>query len=380
MADLASAFAERFQTTPLLYRAPGRINLLGEHIDYHDGFVMPAAIHFQVDYAIAKRDEKKGTLIARDLNESFEYDLETLAPGDVSWANYLLGVMYQLRRAGHEFPAVDVMFSGNIPPGAGLSSSAAVECGLAYGLNDLFGLGIDSMSLAKLSQAAEHTFAGVQCGLMDQFASVFGQEGQVMCLDCRSLEYEYFPFPSQEWKLLLMDTRVKHALSDGGYNQRRQESEAGLAAIQAKYPEVKSLRDATFVQLESVREQMEPVSYRRCSFVLDEIQRVGLATAALKSGDITKLGELMYLTHHGLQHDYEVSCIELDFLVAMAKEIPTISGARMMGGGFGGCTINLIPAGSEEEIAEQLRAGFVQQFGHEPGVYITQISQGASKA
>lgn len=382
MSELSAAFSQRFGQNPTLFRAPGRINLIGEHIDYHDGLVMPAAIHFQINFAVAPVAEggTAGTLVAADLNEEVPYDLTQLAPGDVAWANYLLGVMAQLKQAGAEFPAVNVAFGGDIPPGAGLSSSAALECGLALALNDLFGLGLDRMQLALLSQRAEQTFAGVQCGLMDQFASLFGKTGQVVRLDCRSHEYAYFPFPSDGWCLVLMDTQVKHALSDGGYNQRHEESMAGLRAIQARYPNVKSLREVSDAQLTSCQTEMSEVSHRRCRYVLDEIRRVVEAGKALQAGNLAHLGELMYATHHGLQHDYEVSCPELDYLVQVSRDLDAVVGARMMGGGFGGCTLNLVPLGQEEAVGKQLSAAFEAEFGHSPGVYLTQISAGASRA
>ena len=380
MPSVQERFQQQFALTPKLFRAPGRINLIGEHIDYHNGYVFPAAVHFQLDFAVGPAEGDTGTLVANDLDRSVSYRLEELTPGPETWANYLLGVMAQLKGAGYQFPPVNVVFGGDIPFGAGLSSSAAVECGLALALDDLFDLGIDRMQLAQFAQAAEHTFVGVQCGLMDQFASLFGKTNHLVRLDCRSLDYEYFPFPGEEWGLVLIDTKVEHALADGGYNKRRKESEDGLAAIQALFPEVKSLRDVAPDQLEAAKGDMSEVSYRRCGYVLAEIQRVLEASEALQQGDMSALGQLMYGSHQGLQYEYEVSCPELDFLVDQTRDMPKVKGARMMGWGFGGCTINLVAKADVNEVAEQLRQAYVNQYQSEPGVYITQISEGASAA
>jgi galactokinase len=380
MLDLpiAGTFSQRFQQVPQLFRSPGRINLIGEHVDYHDGFVLPAAIHFELNFAIAPAAGREGVLVADDLGEEVSYHLDRLAPSPVGWANYLLGVMAQLQEAGHQFPAVNVAFGGNIPSGAGMSSSAAVECGLALALNEQFNLGLDRLALAQCAQRAEHSYAGVRCGLMDPFACLFGQADHVVRLDCRSLDYAYFPFPARDWSLVLMDTRVKHALSDSGYNQRRSEAEAGLAVLQRHYPEVQALRDATPAMLAAHAEEMGAVAERRCAFVVAEIERVMHACEALENGDLAQVGELMYASHEGLQHQYEVSCPELDCLVEASRALPQVLGARMMGGGFGGCTINLVPHGQERMGVAALSQPFQERFGYAPGSYLTQISAGAS--
>jgi len=341
---VATAFTQQFGATPtLLVRAPGRINIIGEHTDYNQGYVLPAAIDKGIYFAVRLNDTGRIRLLAHDLNESVEVPADAVQRRSTqTWANYLLGVVAQLQARGIAVPGFDCAFGGDVPLGAGLSSSAAVECGLAYALNELLHLNIDKMQLAQLAQSAEHEYAGVQCGLMDQFASIFGQAGQVVRLDCRSLEYAYFPFNTQDCRIVLCNSGVKHSLASSEYNTRRQECAQGVAVLQEHYPEVASLRDATVAQLEAHRAEMPAKVFQRCLYVVQENLRVEQACQHLLAGELPQLGQQLYASHEGLSKLYEVSCPELDVLVDIAQAHPGVYGARMMGGGFGGCTINLV--------------------------------------
>ena len=371
-----TSFQTHFGTPSFLVHAPGRINLIGEHTDYNDGYVCPAAIDKGIVFALGPSPDSTCHLVSLDMEEEYEFDIQSPTPSSLSWANYLIGVVAFLQEAGHSLQGFRCVFGGDIPVGAGLSSSAALECGLAYGLTQLFNLEIPRMDLAFIAQKAEHTYAGVQCGIMDQFASLFGKSGQFVRLDCRSMEYSYFPLTDPEYQFLLCNTRVSHSLASTEYNTRRQECEAGVQVLQAHYPEVKSLRDATSSMLGTCQSDMDPVVFQRCMFVVEENHRVLEAGKALDSGNLSRLGELLYASHDGLQHKYEVSCPELDFLVEKSRSMPEILGARMMGGGFGGCTINLVHASAMESASATLKEAYVQQFQREPGQYIVNISDG----
>lgn len=362
------------------FHAPGRINIIGEHTDYNQGLVLPAAIDKGISFAIALNDEQMIRLHALDLDESYVQPSTSIAVSAVGWANYLLGVVAVLQKKGHTIPGFDCVFGGNIPVGAGLSSSAALESGLATALNDMLQLGLRKMELALVAQKAEHSYAGVQCGLMDQFASIFGRAGQVVELDCRSLQYRYFPLPTDQHRIVLVNSMVKHALADSAYNTRREECAAGVAYLAQHYPVVQSLRDVSLDMLAQHKDAMDPIVWQRCDFVVRENARVIQAGLALQAGKLDQVGALLYASHAGLQHDYAVSCPELDFLVAESRTIPEILGARMMGGGFGGCTINLVEAAAVAQVSERLQGRFAAEYGIIPEVYITQISDGAGPA
>ena len=326
--EIASFFQQRYGYAPLLVRAPGRVNLIGEHTDYNGGFVLPAAIDKEIVFAVGFNGLSTARLFAFDKGEPHEVGLAgtPVQPGPVLWANYLLGVVAQFQRRGVAVPGFDCVFGGTIPMGAGLSSSAAVECGLAFALNHLLGTTLDRLELARMSQRAEHEFAGVQCGIMDQFASLHGRAGQVVRLDCRSLEYEYFPFDSNAYHLVLCNSGVKHSLASSEYNTRRQECEEGVAQLRQHYPEIKSLRDVTLPLLEAHRAGLRPVVYRRCRYVVQENQRVESACDYLVAGDMAAFGQQMYASHAGLRDDYAVSCTELDALVRIAESQPSVLG------------------------------------------------------
>ncbi|MGI4864897.1 MAG: galactokinase [Janthinobacterium lividum] len=375
---ITALFQQRFGHVPLLVRAPGRINLIGEHTDYNEGLVLPAAINKEIFFAVGLNGTDAIRLFSHDQNELVEVAAAQVQPGPVQWANYLLGVVAQLQQRGVVVPGFDCVFGGNVPMGAGLSSSAAVECGLAFALNELLGADLDRLTLARLAQAAEHTYAGVQCGLMDQFASLFGQAGHVVRLDCRSTEYAYFPFDAERYHLVLCNSGVKHSLASSEYNTRRRECAQGVAVLQRYYPAVHSLRDATAEQLLAHRAELGEVVYRRCRYVVEENQRVVQVCAALEAGDMATVGQLLYASHAGLRDDYEVSCRELDKLVEMAQGQPGVLGARMMGGGFGGCTINLVEASQAATFVEAMSAEFLSFFRRELETYETTIVAGVS--
>ncbi|MBC6698053.1 galactokinase [Hymenobacter puniceus] len=373
-------FQQRYGYAPLLVRAPGRVNLIGEHTDYNNGFVLPAAINKEIVYAVGLNGLSKARLFSLDKGEAHELQLagEPMQPGNVLWANYLAGVVAQLQRRGVAVPGFDCVFGGNIPMGAGMSSSAALECGLAFALNELLHLNLSGLELARISQLAEHEFAGVQCGIMDQFASLFGQPGQVVRLDCRSLDYQYFPFDSTAYHLVLCNSGVKHSLASSEYNTRRQECERGVAVLNQYYPQVLSLRDATLEQLAQHQQELGDVVYRRCRYVVQENQRVIEACQHLAAGDMVAFGQQMYASHAGLRDDYQVSCAELDVLVQIAQANPAVLGSRMMGGGFGGCTINLLPAAAVPEFIASTAAAYEQHVGRPLETYQTTIVGGVS--
>ncbi|TGE21331.1 galactokinase [Hymenobacter aquaticus] len=374
--DIAAAFRQQFQAEPLLVRAPGRINLIGEHTDYNGGYVLPAAIDKEMYFAVALNQTGTIRLRAHDLQEAVDVPADAVQPSHTQWANYLLGVVAQLQKRGVAVPGFDCVFGGTVPAGAGLSSSAAVECGMLYALDKLLGTGLQPMEIAKMGQAAEHEYAQVMCGLMDQFASVFGRRGQAVCLDCRSLAYEYYPFDTSSCRIVLCNSGVKHALASSEYNTRRQECERGVAILQQHYPAIKSLRDATLPQLAAHRAELGEVIYRRCSYVLEENQRVEETCRVLTQGDLAAAGQLLYASHAGLRDKYEVSCPELDVLVELAQTAPGIYGGRMMGGGFGGCTINLVATEHVAAFVEHMKAGYQQRLGRKLDTYEATIVDG----
>ncbi len=376
--EIRTTFRELYEQEPVIIRSPGRVNLIGEHTDYNNGFVLPAAVNKEIYFAIAPNNTDTANFYSYDLKEQISFNLDAVKPSATAWANYLLGVIAQFQKAGYTIKGFDLVFGGNIPIGAGLSSSAAMECGLGFALNHIYELGVDKLSLAKMGQKAEHEYAGVMCGIMDQFASVFGKQDHAIKLDCRSLEYTYYRLEMKDYHIVLCDTQVKHSLASSEYNTRRQECEAGVAILQKHYPEVHSLRDASIAMLEQHQHEFDPVIYKRCTYVVSENNRVEEACQALERGDLQLFGEKMYSSHQGLQHDYEVSCSELDFLVEQARKSDAVLGARMMGGGFGGCTINLVKNSELNAFTEQMAKAYKQQFGIELKTYVAQIVDGSS--
>ena len=372
-------FKENFGSEPKkIVLSPGRINIIGEHVDYNDGYVLPAAIDKIICFAFEKNYTNTSKIIAIDLEDSFEVDLTTdMELTDNVWTNYLRGVINQLKIKGFEFDGFNCVFSSNIPVGSGLSSSAALECGFLFGVNELFELKIKPVDIALMGQSAEH-WVGINCGIMDQFSSVMGQENKVIKIDCRTLEYEYHEANFSDYSLVLFDSNVKHSLMTSAYNERRQQCEEGIAIIKSNFPEITSFRDCNEQHVLKLQDIMRANVFKRCLFVVKEIKRVSLACDALDKGDIETLGKLMFETHQGLSVDYEVSCAELDMIVDTLKKEDAVVGSRLMGGGFGGCTINLIKKGHEERIKQQLSALYLETFGIELKIYDVKIGNGTS--
>ncbi len=373
-----TVFVSNFGHPTLFVQSPGRINLIGEHTDYNQGFVLPAAIDKAIYLAIGKRADKEVHLIAADLADSFSVALNNLNFSEKTWSNYLIGVVDQLQKNGYQLGGFNAVLAGDVPLGAGLSSSAAVECATVFALNELFELGLSKIEMVRLAQKAENEFVGVKCGIMDQFASMFGKTDAVIQLDCQSLGYNYMPFNQEGIKIVLLDTRVKHSLASTEYNLRREECEAGVKIIQEKYPAVASLRNATMQMLQECLINTDQKIIDRCSFVVAEIKRLQDACKDLEAGDLKAFGKKMYETHDGLSKLYEVSCAELDFLADFAKTEASVLGARMMGGGFGGCTINLVEENAVEAFVLAAGNAFQKVFGTEMKPYIVSIGNGTS--
>ena len=371
-------FEKIFQKAPeTIFLSPGRINIIGEHVDYNDGYVLPAAINKYICFAVSKNETSECKLIAKDLNESYTFNLQdVIKPTETMWANYILGVIQQLKEKGFSLKGFNIVFSSTIPMGAGLSSSAALECGIGFAMNTLFNLGLTKAEIALIGQKAEHTFVGVNCGIMDQFASVFGKKNKVIKLDCNTLEYEYHNANFKKYSLLLFNSNVKHTHLTSGYNVRRQEVEKGLAIIKQNFPEVNTFRNCTEIMVLELKEKLGEIIFKRCHFVVKEIQRVQDAVTALEQFDFDKLGKLMTATHEGLSKEYEVSCKEIDFLVAAVQNDKSVLGARMMGGGFGGCSINLVEKGAENELTARVSENYRNTFGIELNAYKVKISKG----
>lgn len=377
-AILTKKFKEHFNANPtLLVRAPGRINLIGEHTDYNNGFVLPAAIDKAIYFAISPRNDQKCIIYAYDLDDSYEFSLDNLQKSEKGWANFLLGVLAEIVSEGKQInTGFNLVFGGDVPLGAGLSSSAAVESGIGFALNELYNLDLSKLDLALIAQQAEHKYAGVNCGIMDMFASIHGKENAVIKLDCQDLSFEYFPFDFPDYTLVLCNTGVKHNLGDSEYNQRRAECEEGIRILQSAFPQIDSLRDVTIQMLSSQADKLSSIVYNRCKYVVEEIERVTIACKALENGDLRGFGQKMYETHEGLSKEYEVSCPELDFLVEHSQDFETVVGARMMGGGFGGCTINLIKTDAVDEFIEKMSFAYHQAFNIQLQTYIVNISNG----
>jgi galactokinase len=427
MLAIRSHFFNHFNQHPsVVVQSPGRINLIGEHIDYNHGFVLPAAIDKYIEVAIGKRNDGALHMVALDLGETIIVPTHNLMPHTIIWVNYIIGVVDQVfnrMKATHdEFNSIEnnlasvknnlssnetnlaagfnISVQGNIPLGAGLSSSAALECAVLFAINELYGLSFTKMEMALMAQSAEHTFAGVKCGLMDMFASLHGQKNKAILLDCASLAFTYFPMELKEYSIVLFDTQIKHALASSEYNTRRLECEQGLNIIQEKYASVKTFRDISLEQVEeclvswdipknkmneykiqekSTKDSTSKV-YERCKYVVEEIARVQLAVNDLQKGDMQAFGKKMFETHEGLSKLYEVSCPELDFLVEAVAHNENVLGARMMGGGFGGCTINIIKTSAVEAITKELSAKYNQVMHKELSYYITSIEEGTQLA
>jgi galactokinase len=380
MNPYKSAFEQKFKKHPILFWSPGRINLIGDHTDYNDGFVLPAAIDKGIQMAVSLNGTNQCHIQSLDFEDEAKIDLtQELMPTKKGWLNYIVGVIAQFQQSGVEIKGFDCVIGGDIPIGSGLSSSAALECVTVRALMDLHGIEIPIFRQVQMAQKAEHEFAGVYCGIMDQFASVMGKANQAIRLDCRTLEYQYIPIQLEDYTFILVDSKVKHNLGDSAYNKRQEECQTGLKCILQYYPEVKTLRDVSLSMLLELKSELDPVIFRRCHHVISENQRVLDACKVLANGDLHELGRLIYLSHSSLSIDYEVSCEELDFLVDQARLFPEVLGARMMGGGFGGCTINLIHKDFVENYTLLVSEVFYIRFSHLPSIYEVSISDGTSR-
>ena len=372
-------FQDAFGNAPeKIVLSPGRINIIGEHVDYNDGYVLPAAIDKIICFAFEKSNTTTSRIVAIDLNQEFEIDLsKSIQLSSTVWHNYILGVLKQLQDNGFDFSGVNCVFSSNIPVGSGLSSSAALECGFLFGIQSLFNLDISQQNRALMSQKAEH-WVGINCGIMDQFASVHGLENKVIKLDCNTLEFEYHNADFKDYALVLFDSNVKHSLFTSAYNKRREECEEGLAIIKANFPEIKSFRNCTEAQLLTLKDKMDAVVFTRVHYVVKEIARVSKVCEALDAGNIELLGQLLFETHDGLSREYEVSCPELDYLVELALADDAVIGSRLMGGGFGGCTITLIKKGKEEAVKQKFAQLYQEKWNIELKIYDVKIGNGTS--
>ena len=370
---VASKFEELFGAGAIMYASPGRINLIGEHTDYNGGFVFPGAVDKGIVAAIKPNGTDKVRAFALDLDQSAEFGLNEEDKPAQSWAHYIFGFCREMQKRGVAVNGFDTTFAGDVPLGAGMSSSAALESTYAFALNELFDGNIDKFELARVGQSTEHNYCGVNCGIMDQFASVFGKKGCLMRLDCRSMEFEYFPFDPKGYKLVLLDSVVKHELVGSPYNDRRASCERVAKILGQEF-----LRGATMEQLDAVKDKISDEDYRRARYVIGEERRVLDVCDALQRGDYETVGKRMYETHWGMSKDYEVSCVELDFLATVAEECG-VSGSRIMGGGFGGCTINLVKEELYDNFISTAKAKFAEKFGHEPKVYQVVISDGSRR-
>ncbi len=376
ISSVVELFKQKFHRNPIVIIAPGRINLIGEHTDYNNGFVMPAAIDKHMVFAIAPSGSERSNIYAMDFDEGVTFSIHDLNPGE-TWVNYLMGVMDGFQRRGAEIHGVDCVFGGNIPAGAGLSSSAALCSGFGFALNQLFKAKFTTLELALIAQYSEHEFAGLMCGIMDMYASLFGEKSSALLLDCRSQKHELLPVELGDYSLLLIDTKVKHSLASSAYNDRRASCEEGVKLLHKRYPQIQSLRDVTRTMLHEHQDELGEEVFIKCLFIVEETDRTQRAAQLLKDRDLKGFGKLMYETHWGLSQAYDVSCEELDFLVALAEEEKTsVIGSRMMGGGFGGCTINLIATDRIGAFSEKVRAKYVATFEKEPDFYPVNISQG----
>ena len=376
--ELKSLFKQRFGNEGVVYTSPGRINLIGEHTDYNGGFVFPGAIDSGIYACIRLNGTDKVRAYSIDKEDYREFGLKEEDCPNMHWANYIFGVCREIQKRGYTIGGFDTVFFGNVPIGAGMSSSAALESTYAYALNELFNLNIDKFELARIGQATEHNYVGVKCGIMDQFASLFGKAGHLMRLNCATMEFEYYPFNPKGYKVVLLDTMVKHELASSAYNRRRESCENACAHIAAKHPEVKYLSDATMEMLNEVKTEISSEDYMRAEYVIGEKQRVLDVCDALERDDYETVGDRMYGTHYGMSKLYEVSCEELDYLNDIAKDCG-VTGSRVMGGGFGGCTINLVKEELYDAFIATAKEKFAAKFGHEPKVYDVVISDGARR-
>ena len=377
---IAEKFVRHFGAKPLLVVSPGRVNLIGEHTDYNEGFVLPGATDKVIVFAAAPRTDALCHFVSRDFDQEFRCELDALHRSPLRWPDYLQGVVDQFLRARLRIGGFNCLFGGDIPVGAGMSSSAALEGGLAFALNAMFGLGLDSLTLVKLAQKAENEFVGVQCGIMDQFINIHGREKKVLKLDCRSLAYEHVPFEREDLRIVVSDTLVRRELAGSEYNVRRRQCEEGVNLLRTYQPSIRSLRDVTQSLLREHQAELDPVIYRRCDYVVRENIRVEESCVDLSRGDFISFGQRMYESHAGLRDDYEVSSAELNALVDAAAAVPGVLGSRMMGAGFGGCTISLVESAALPDFESRVGRAYEAASGKAPKIHVIKIEAGTRLA
>tara|TARA_R110001632_G_scaffold20918_1_gene62028 strand:+ start:2038 stop:3168 length:1131 start_codon:yes stop_codon:yes gene_type:complete len=369
-------FPENF-TPDLVVESPGRINLIGEHTDYNLGYVLPTAIEKKITFKfIRNNSDKECNLYSLGYNTGFTLQLDKIARSNVEWENYILGVLNEILLRTDKLRGFDCTIESKLPMGSGLSSSAALECGLAFGLNELFDLGLSKMDIVQLSQKAEHTFVGTQCGIMDQFASVMSEKGHVILLDCKTLEHQQIPIKIDPYKMIMLNTKVSHNLASSEYNTRKRECEEGVAIIQKQYPKVRSLRDVTATMIQEFKQTMDATLFKRCSFIVSENDRVLQTANALKANALKVFGALLYEAHEGISKLYEVSCPESDFLVDFSKQYDAVLGARQTGGGFGGCTLNIVHKDKVEAFVKEAAKAYKEAFNIELEAFEVKPSAG----
>ena len=378
MNNIIDEFKERYGGEPLVVRSPGRINLIGEHTDYNQGFVLPAAIDREITIALSDNNSTQCRVYSHDLQEEVVFSIQELSQSTQTWANYIIGVLRELQINGHTISGFDAVFGGNIPLGSGLSSSAALECGMGFGFDQLWQLGLDRLSIVQFGLRAENNFVGVKCGIMDQFANMFGKEGHFLQLDCRNLQHREIKVDFNGHGLILFNSNVKHQHGSSEYNVRRRECEKGVRLIQTQFPEVESLRDCTLEMLDQIPDLRNTKIYHRCRFVIEENERVTVGCEDLLRGDLEEFGRKMYQGHQGLSKLYEVSCSELDTLVALTEDLPEVLGSRMMGGGFGGCTINLVQEDQLDHITAHVSTAYKSATGMDMTPYVIKTAHGTS--
>jgi galactokinase len=380
VSELKEQFRQRYGAEARVYRAPGRVNLIGEHTDYNDGFVMPAAIGFSTWVGVALRPDRRLAVYSEAFSEGREFDLDDADPrAGHHWSDYVRGMAVTLERAGYRLSGANLLIRSEVPIGSGLSSSAALEIAAGYALLDAVGIAVARTELARIGQRSENEFVGARCGIMDQFIACHGRAGHALLLDCRSLEYRLLPL-IDDVKLVVCNTMVRHGLAGGEYNVRRAQCEAGARHLAGPLPPVRALRDATLADLETHGRGLSDVVYRRCRHVISENARTEAAAAALECGDLVRFGQLMNESHRSLRDDYEVSCEELDLMVELARQVEGVYGARMTGGGFGGCTVNLVEAESVAQFEQVVTEGYEQATGRKPEVYVCTAAGGAERA